>query len=76
LPGTFEEHDKVEVPEAPLIDAEDRTQDRLVELVVTARVTVPVNPFRGDTAIEEVPGAPVVTETLAGLAETEKSCTW
>ena len=33
----------------------DSVHDRLVELVVTARVTVPVKPFNGDTVTVAVP---------------------
>src|SRR2546430_7560797 len=39
----------------------------------TARVTVPVNPFSGDTVIVEMPVAPAFTFMLVGLAEMEKS---
>jgi hypothetical protein len=52
---------------------EERVQDRLVELVATARVTVPENPLSGPTVIVDVPGLPVVTGTLVGLAVTVKS---
>jgi hypothetical protein len=72
----FAEQDKVEVPDPPPIDVEDRLQDRLVEFVVATRVTVSVNPFNGDTLIVEVPAVPVVGEALAGLAVTAKSWTW
>jgi hypothetical protein len=47
-------------------------QTRLVELVVTARVTVPVKPFNGATVIVEVPLAPAFTVELVGEAETAK----
>jgi hypothetical protein len=66
-------HDRVELPEPPVILVEDREQIRLVEFVVTARVTVPVNPFSGATVIVEVPLAPAFAETLVGLAVTLKS---
>ncbi len=45
---------------------------RFVELVVTARVTVPVNPFKGATVIVEVPVAPTFTVEMVGDAETVK----
>jgi hypothetical protein len=53
-------------------------QDRLVELVVTASETVPVNLLLPPTGPEprviiEVPATPTVGETLVGLAEMEKS---
>jgi hypothetical protein len=55
---------------------EDRVHERLVELVVTAKLTAPVNPFRGETAIAEVPLALTVAVTDDGLLEIAKSCTW
>ena len=66
-------HDRVELPEPPVILVEDREQIKLVEFVVTARVTVPVKPFSGATAIAEVPVAPAFAVTLVGLAVTPKS---
>jgi hypothetical protein len=63
----------LDVPEPPAILFEDRVQDRLVELVVIARVTVPVNPFKGATEIMEVPATLTSTATLVGLADTAKS---
>jgi len=68
--------DKVEVPEPPTIELEDRLHVRLVELVVTARATAPVNPLRAATVIVDVPETPTLVETLLGLAVTVKSCTW
>jgi hypothetical protein len=65
-------HDKVELPDPPTTEVEDSVQTRLVELVVTARVTVPVNPFNGATVIVEVPLAPAFTVELVGEAETVK----
>jgi hypothetical protein len=50
-----------------------RAQTRFVELVVTARVTVPVKPFIGATVIVEVPAILEFTITLVGLAVTMKS---
>ena len=50
-----------------------RVQTRLVELVVTTRVTVPVKPLRGLTVIVEVAVAPALTLTLVGLAVIWKS---
>jgi len=66
-------HDRVDVPEPPAIDVEDRVQDRFVELVVTARVTVPVKPFTGATVIVTVPATPAFAVTLEVLAVTVKS---
>jgi hypothetical protein len=47
--------------------------DRLVELVVTARVTVPANPLMGATVIVEVAGERALPVTPVGLAERVKS---
>ena len=52
----------------------DRVHDRLVEFVVTARVTVPANPFHGATVIEEVPAKPILTANAVGLTDIVKSC--
>ena len=53
-----------------------KPHDRLVELVVTARVTVPAKPLTGATVIIEVPGTPALSVTLVGLAFTVKFWTW
>jgi hypothetical protein len=76
LPATLPVQVRVEVPDPPVILVELRVHDRFVELVVTARPTVPAKPFTGATVMVEVPGLPVVTETLVGLAVTVKFCTW
>jgi len=57
------------------MDEEVNVHERLVELVVAAKLTVLVKPLRGDTVIVEVPATPTVVGTLVGLAETEKSGT-
>jgi hypothetical protein len=75
LPATLPVHDREDVPDPPGIEVEVRVQDRFVELVVTARVTVPVKPFRGPTVIVEVPATPALKVTLVVLAVTVKSCT-
>jgi hypothetical protein len=51
----------------------ESVQERLVELVVIPRVTVPVNPFKGDTVMVEGPATPTFTVTVVGLAEIVKS---
>jgi hypothetical protein len=76
LPAGAPWHDKVDVPEPPVMLVEDKVHDRLVELVVTARPTVPEKPLSGATVMVEVPVAPALTLTLVGLAVTVKSCTW
>lgn len=73
MPAGEPAHKRVEVPEPPAILVEFRVQERFVELVVTARVTVPAKPFTGATVRVEVPAAPALTVTLIGLALTVKS---
>ena len=73
MPAGEPVHDREDVPEPPGRLVADRVQDRLVELVVTARVTVPVKPFKGATEMLEVPATPTLTGTLVGLADTAKS---
>lgn len=65
--------DNVDEPEPPVMLVAESVQDRLVELVVVPRVTVPVNPFTGDTVIMEVPAVPTVAVTLIGFAVIAKS---
>jgi hypothetical protein len=48
-------------------------QERLVELDVTARVTLPAKPFKGATEIVDKPATPALTVKLVGLALTVKS---
>ena len=67
--------DSAEVPEPPVIEVEPKVQTKLVELVVTARLTVPVNPPKGETAMDEVPVAPALVLRLVGVTTTVKSCT-
>jgi hypothetical protein len=52
---------------------EESVHDRFVEFVVTDRLTLPVNPLSGATAIVEVPVAPAFAVTLVGLVVTLKS---
>ena len=66
-------HDRGEVPDPPVTVVDVRAHDRLVELVVTERVTLPANPFTGATVIVEVPVTPAFRVTLVGLAEITKS---
>jgi hypothetical protein len=51
----------------------DRVHVRLVELVVTLRLVVPVKPLTGAIVIVDVPVAPVLIETVVGLAAMVKS---
>jgi len=73
LPEIFAVHDKVEVPDAPPIEVEVSVQTKLVEFVVTERVTAAVSPLSGATVMVEVPAVPVETETDVGFAVTLKS---
>ena len=72
MPACEALHDKVEEPEPPVIVVGDNEQDRFVELVATASVTVSVNPFCGVTVIVDVPVTPALTATLVRLAVTVK----
>jgi len=55
---------------------EEREQDRLVELVVMARLTVPAKLFSGAMLVIELPLTLVFTVTLVGLAAMVKSTIW
>jgi hypothetical protein len=66
-------HDRVELPDPPVIEGGDRLQTTLVEFVVTLRDTVLVKPFRGETVIVEFPAAATFAVTEVGLAFTVKS---
>jgi len=77
LPATEPVQDRVEVPEPAGILVALRVQERFVELVVTASVTVPANPVvPGATVIVDGPETPAFWVTLVGLATTEKSWKW
>jgi len=68
-------HERVEDPEPPVMLVTFRVQTILVEFVVTARATVPLNPFTGVTEMLEVPAVLTVIETTVGVAASLKSCT-
>jgi hypothetical protein len=76
LPATLPVQESVEVPEPPVILVEVSVQARFVEFVVTARVTVPVNPFTRATVMVEGLATPTFMVKLVGLAETVKSWIW
>jgi hypothetical protein len=61
------------VPEPPAIDVGNVLQERLVELVVIVRVTVPVKALIGATAMVDVPPEPALTMRLVMVAFTLKS---
>ena len=66
-------HDSLEVPEPPVIVVTVNVHARLVELVVAARVTVPVKPLTGATDTVADPAVLIVVETVVGLDVTTKS---
>ena len=74
MPAAEPVHDRVALPDPPGMFGGDRVHDRLVEFVVTARVTFPANPFNGATVIEEVPAKPILTTSAVGLTDIVKSC--
>jgi hypothetical protein len=76
LSATLPVQEREELPEPPVILVGESVHERLVELVVTASVTVPPKPFRGATVIVEVPATFTFTLTLVELAEMAKSWTW
>jgi len=66
-------HDRFAVPE-PVTLVGVRLHVRPVAgLIVDARLTTPLKPWRAVSVIVEVPGAPARTVTLVGLAENAKS---
>jgi len=73
LPAGVPVHDRVDDPEPPVMLVEDRLQVRPVELVVTDRVTVPVNPLSEATVMVEVAATPAFAVTVVGLAVIPKS---
>jgi hypothetical protein len=73
LPAVEELQERVDVPEPPVMLVEERVHDRLAELLVTERLTVPEKPFRDEMVMMEVPVRPCETVTLVGLADIAKS---
>jgi hypothetical protein len=73
VPVVEELHDRVDVPEPPVMLIDESVHDRLVGLVVIERLTVAEKPFREDTVIIEVPIRPWTTVRLVGLADIVKS---
>jgi hypothetical protein len=65
--------DRVEEPEPPLMVVDESVHERLVEFVVTVRLTVPVKLFRGAIVTVDVPVTPALTGTLVGLDDIVKS---
>jgi hypothetical protein len=65
-------HESVELPD-PATDVLSRVHTRLVEFVVTARVTLPTNPFIAVTSIVEFPVEPAFKVMLVGFAFIPKS---
>ena len=69
VPAAVKVHDRIDVPEPPVIGATERVH-AVLSLV---RATTPVNPFNGEIVIVDVPADPTVTVTEAGLADIVKS---
>lgn len=69
LPVVANVHESVEVPEPPATEVELRVHP-VLSLV---NATVLVKPFSGETVTVDVPEVAIVTETVDGLAEIEKS---
>ena len=65
--------ERVELPEPPVTEVVDNVQTRLVEFVVRARLTVPLNPLSGATVIVDGPVAPAFNVALVGVAVKVKS---
>jgi len=73
LPAVGPLQDRILLPEPPVIVVGDSVQAMLEELVVTVRVTVPMNPFSDVTVMVELPSTPALTVTVVGLADIAKS---
>ncbi len=69
LPVAVKVQDSVELPDPPVTVVGVRVHALLSEISATSLV----NPFRGDTAMVEVPAVPTTTVTLEGVAVIEKS---
>ena len=68
LPVVLNVHDSVALPEPVTLAG-----DTVHEVLLVARLTTPVNPFRAVIVIVEVPAALTFTLTLVGLAVIVKS---
>ena len=75
MPAEDPLHESVALPDPPGILVGFRVQARLVEFIVAARLTVPVNPLTGATVIVESPTTPAFRAVLVGLAVIVKSGT-
>ena len=75
--AVVEEHDRVEVWDAPrTMLVGESVQVRPAGETEEVNATVPVKPFTGATVMVDVPATPTFTVTLAGAAVTVKSVTW
>ena len=70
-PTLVKVQDRVELPDPPVTVVGATVHALLLE----ARATSPVNPFRGEIVIVEVAGDPTTTVTVEGAAVIEKSAT-
>jgi len=69
LPVVVKLHDRVELPDPVTLVGETLHE----AVVLVARLTTPVNPFRAVIVIVDVPAALTFTLTLVGLAVIVKS---
>ena len=69
VPVVVKVHDNVELPEPVTLVGETLHE----AVVLVARLTTPVNPFRAVIVIVDVPAALTFTLTLVGLAVIVKS---
>lgn len=72
MPAAEPVHDRLDVP-PPGICVTLRVQARLLELVMTDRATVPMNPFVGLIVMVDVPATPALRVRVEGLALMSKS---
>ena len=72
MPAAEPVHDRLDVP-PPGICVTLRVQARLLELVMTDRATVPMNPFVGLIVMVDVPATPALRVRVEELALMSKS---
>lgn len=73
MPADWPIHDRLDEPEPLAMLVGVRMQERLVELVETARVTVALKALRGAIVIVEEPATFTLTLAPVGLADIAKS---
>jgi hypothetical protein len=68
-------HESVEVPDPVTLFGVSVQVSPVVGLMLEARLTTPLKPWRPVTVIVEVVAVPTLAETDVGLAAIAKSCT-